>query len=184
MNNKIKILSDKFKENGYTLSSADLIDLKFQLKRKPISLYIEIINKYAEENKIITYPLIRDYIIYNKRLLNTLFPLISGIEETIWSFACGNEVEWKKYKKISIDKRFETLINESFSNTEYKNILHEFRKLRNWVSHCIYIDLDFGVGRIVSILNSLKNLPFIEIESINSIIDKILNCKDDLDNLK
>lgn len=190
MKNSVNLIKKIFKENNYILSDEDIKNLIVQLERKPPNLYklgIEVLNN---KKIIVNYKNLVKLIKLDIRIRDNLKKIISPLEESIrTTYICYKNISINENKEFfkNNEKNFSSIIEEIFGGHINKKLLEDIRDIRNLVSHLTYPIIYNKIDDILSKLERIKKIEFVDEKTIEIYIEKInnnINCFFDDESLK
>ena len=173
---KIDFLSKSFKENNYTLTENDIKDLRIQLDRKTIQLYLKTIDAIKLNNKkILTYQNVAGMIKADIIIRNEIRDLITPLEEAIRAKYIDKNLElddiskfFKIAKSGNEEYYFSNIIDDlKIKDVNEKDLYEKIGKIRNKVSHLVYPMIFNYFGTLLIELEKIKKLDFVK----NSTVD-------------
>ncbi len=169
MDKKIQYLKNLFSQNDYELNFDDIKDLKIQLKRKPMQIYLLAIKWLVKKELLVTYENVREIIKNDIKIRNNIRNIITSLEESIRVQYLDTEVQayddFDQFYKKSKDNFRDILTKIDKLDLDY------VRELRNDVNHLVYFLI---FDKLNDAINKLKNLR--EWEHINTwVLDKYLD---------
>ena len=181
MEKKIQYLKNTFSQNDYELIDDDIKDLKIQLKRKPIQIYLLAIKWLIKKELLVTYENVREIIKNDIKIRNNIRDIITSLEESIRV----------QYLDITIDSYddFDQFYQKSKSSfhdvlTKINKLdLDDVRKLRNDVNHLVYFLIFNKLDDAINKLKKLRNWRHVNQWVLDKYLDSINELKNRCENL-
>ena len=181
MEKKIQYLKNEFSQNYYELTDDDIKDLKIQLKRKPIQIYLLAIKWLIKKELLVTYENVRKIIKNDIKIRNNIRNIITSLEESIRV----------QYLDITIDSydNFDQFYQKS--KLGFRDVLSKInkldlddvRKLRNDVNHLVYFMIFNQLDDAINKLNKFRDWEHVNQWVLDKYLESINEIKNSCENL-
>ena len=181
MDKKIQYLKKLFSQNDYELNFDDIQELKIQLKRKPMQIYLLTIKWLVKKELLVTYENVREIIKNDIKIRNNIRNIITSLEESIRVQYLDTEVQayddFDQFYKKSKDN-FHDILNKIG-----KLDLDCVRQLRNDVNHLVYFLIFDKLDDAINKLKSLRKWEHVNTWVLDKYLDSIYELKNRCENL-